>query len=154
MQPNNKTAQLPVLERKDWDELQTIKTNWKYKCSFLAWPESFLKPHKRSYTHLPTDIIRFLTFERLKLTHTCCYLDHDGGWERRVLFRCEEDEVQEIRDEQRFLIQELEDLVRFFLRNSTKSGRGTSHLASGHATSDALSWDQIQEAKSQRLLYG
>ncbi|OJI98805.1 hypothetical protein ASPVEDRAFT_80437 [Aspergillus versicolor CBS 583.65] len=56
------------------------------------------------------DIIRLLTFTDLGLTHTCW---HIGGkdWRTTTLDPFDEKEATEIRDEERYTIEELEDLV-------------------------------------------
>jgi hypothetical protein len=54
-------------------------------------------------------IIRFLTFTEMELTHTCCYPGENG-----LLSAFHKDEVEEIRDEERVTLGELEDLMTEF----------------------------------------
>ncbi|KAH9215897.1 hypothetical protein DL95DRAFT_460743 [Leptodontidium sp. 2 PMI_412] len=61
-------------------------------------------------------ILRFLTFEKLELRHTCCILDDGDMFHEQATFtRRDEEEVREIRDEYREGIAQLEELVDEFV---------------------------------------
>ena len=59
------------------------------------------------------DIIRVMTFDKLGLTHTCPNV-FSSVYSYRVRLPLSDVEIQEIQDEERFLIQELNDLVEEF----------------------------------------
>ena len=71
-----------------------------------------LEPTCSAFDWLVTDIIRFMTFEELGLTHTCCY---DSGHGRRRHFIVKEDlEIDEICEKEVSLLDELDTLVAEF----------------------------------------
>ncbi|MCJ1370710.1 hypothetical protein MMC20_001923 [Loxospora ochrophaea] len=109
----------------DMDSIQSIRLPWKVGlrislncciqiCAILA---EYLEPQAQAYCGLiSSQSLRFLTFKKLSLRHTCC------RWQRywaeaansNVIFELDEDEIHEIQDEDRELIDKLEELLEEF----------------------------------------
>lgn len=66
-------------------------------------------PRPAGFREAVRTIIRFLTFSEMGLAHTCCQTAYCG-----LLRARHRDEVKEIREEKRFLLDELEELVAEF----------------------------------------
>ena len=70
-----------------------------------------------------SELLRCLTFEELELTHTCCthFLDH-------IVPRDNDDmaDVREIHDEERHLLDQLEELLREFDSKKRELGVSTA----------------------------
>ncbi|KAF2234609.1 hypothetical protein EV356DRAFT_146990 [Viridothelium virens] len=62
----------------------------------------------RAASQLQIEVIRYITFDVSRLTHTCCSVDEQCG---RLYLPVEEDDVEEICEEERFLIAEFEDVM-------------------------------------------
>ena len=60
------------------------------------------------------DVLRFITFTDLRLTHTCCRFDERG--DRIIDFLFEEEEAAEIQDEERLLLIDFEGLLEDIMR--------------------------------------
>ena len=68
-----------------------------------------------------SEIIRFETFEKLNLTHTCCSPAFDKLFDRQLV----DSKINEIQEEERQLIARHEELVREF-EDKYEDGRGTA----------------------------
>jgi hypothetical protein len=71
----------------------------------------FLIPKSEELSSLPLELIRFATFTRLGLTHTCC---HKFDFRNKAMPLVPLDEVEEIRDEEHTMLDELDELVLGF----------------------------------------
>ncbi|KAJ5434000.1 hypothetical protein N7491_004595 [Penicillium cf. griseofulvum] len=71
----------------------------------------FLLWWTRGDTEIGSKVIRFLTFDALGLKHSCCINISFGPWRMFKLVDREEEEVEEIRDEEKSRILELEKLL-------------------------------------------
>ncbi len=71
----------------------------------------FVMPYLRGDDSLLREIVRFVTFDRLDLTHTCCNTDSPIEDCLKVA------EVQEIREEERLISNDLEELLASFEPN-------------------------------------
>lgn len=69
-----------------------------------------LLPELAQDPEIVRESIRFMTFTRMKLRHTCCYAPHGDS----LLQDMDKEEVNEIRDEERELLAQLEELVAEF----------------------------------------
>lgn len=76
---------------------------------------------------LSQEIMRFETFERLGLTHTCCKLK-GRDWLPNFAHQC----VDEIHDEERYLIDKLETLVTEFQAKFIELGVSTTDFWKGY----------------------
>jgi hypothetical protein len=88
-------------------ERDGIATEMVKTCCLQALAE-FLVPQFGKHSSIPSEFIRFATFTRLGLTHTCCRRHSHLEDVLPV------DEVEEIRDEERFMLNELYELVLSF----------------------------------------
>ena len=79
-----------------------------YGLSLVRWLELDQNGIESISSRVWREIIRFLTFELLGLRHTCC---RSSYWDATILEACE---VKEIRDEQKWLLVQLEELVKEF----------------------------------------
>ena len=75
---------------------------------------------------LPGEAIRFFTFDALGIRHTCCYLGEIGFWQE------EEEEREELREEDRFRLQLLEELVAEFEEKYTELEVGLVEFFEGY----------------------
>lgn len=64
----------------------------------------FIEPEHTAWDWLASEIIRFCTFWRLKLKHTCCQSPDKPSIE-------DESEIREIQDEQQEILEKFEDLI-------------------------------------------
>lgn len=71
----------------------------------------FVKPYLKEDDSLLRDTVRFVTFDRLDLTHTCCNTDSPIEDCLRLA------EVQEIQEEERLILNDLEELLASFKPN-------------------------------------
>lgn len=86
---------------------QALHDTWLYLAKFL-------ESEQRRCPWLVSEFIRVVTFQRLGLTHTC-HVDYHGFYSFMTPEPyIGEEEVGEIRNEERFLIQQMEELVRDF----------------------------------------
>jgi len=100
----------------------------KMKLWFLEGFTEFLVPQMEESSTLLSDIIRFVILTRLDLTHTCCdiigitneYLDIG--------------EIEEIRDEERTTLSELEELATAFEIEYKKLGFSLEVFLQGYWT--------------------
>jgi hypothetical protein len=78
----------------------------------LFHPKSEPEPDERFKSHLSVGILRFITLQSLDITHTCLH-------EYRNI---EPEEIEEIQDEEKLLILDLERLLTQFLEESNVHG--------------------------------
>ena len=93
----------------------------------------FLNIDQPSLAWLRGEMIRFNTFEKLDLRHTCCQMDYAEGPQRFVI--CEpydEDEIHEIHEEQAEQIEKLEALLIEFDNKYEESGSTFSDFMGGY----------------------
>ena len=95
----------------------------------IKWFSTFLGDSHEVWQWLSQEIIRFETFKKLDLTHTCCEKVY------YVIFICtrhDRTEREEIRDEERFLISKLETLVAEFTEKYTELGVSLPDFLNGY----------------------
>ena len=102
-------------------------TEW--RLLMIDWVKSLLgHPHK-AWQWLSREIIRYVTFEELGLTHTCCKSRHK-------IYDMDDDmdntEREEIQDEQRFLISKLDALVTEFEEKYIELGVTVPEFMNGY----------------------
>ena len=95
----------------------------------IEWFTPLLGDSHCVWQSLSQDIIRYETFEKLELTHTCC-----GTIPRQGLIHTRHDstEREEIHDEERLLIGKLETLVAEFTEKYTELGVSLPDFLKGY----------------------
>jgi hypothetical protein len=93
------------------------------------WVTHHLPPTDESWCWLSTEAIRFLTFDAVDIRHTCCTWHWNGCIHVR-----DEEEVEEIREEDRFRLQLLEELVTEFVTKYAELGVGLMEFLEGYCT--------------------
>ena len=94
------------------------------------------------------DIVRFLTFEKMELTHTCCRLHHFGV--PRFSHRLDAEEIEAIQDEESLLIDQLEQLVSEFVPMYEQLDQSLSKFLEGYWDSkmdEVLNGDNPTDAR-------
>lgn len=77
------------------------------RLAVIEWLLDAVKNDEPMNQHL-NDVMRFLTFQSLGLSHTCCRFQYKNLLITQPL---NNEEVEELRDEESFMLQELEDLL-------------------------------------------
>ena len=95
----------------------------------IGWFSTSLGDSHEAWQWLAQEIIRYETFEKLELTHTCC---EKRGWHDLICTRHDSTEREEIRDEERLLIGKLETLVAEFTEKYTDSGVSLPEFLRGY----------------------
>lgn len=98
----------------------------KIKFWFLESFVEFFAPELEDSSALPSEIIRFATFTRLDLTHTCCDI---GPYRVQQL---EAAKIDEIREEKCITLSELEELVTVFETEYRELGVSLKVFLQGH----------------------
>lgn len=80
------------------------------------------------------EMIRFNTFERLKLQHTCCEMAAIDNATEIILERYEDDEIHAIQEEQAEQLEKLETLLVEFEEKYEESGSTLSEFLEGYWT--------------------
>lgn len=93
---------------REFDNLGIARDLEWIRAALRALFEKHLKQNEEVYPMLSLAIIRFETFQRLELTHTCCIFDDSNSW----FCLKSEDERYEIQDEERHDIEQLEGAGR------------------------------------------
>ena len=94
----------------------------------IAWMESRLGHRHEAWRWLSREIIQYETFQRLRLTHTCCAFDYWG----ELLVSEDNMDREEIRDEERFLIGKLDALVAEFQEKYLELGVSVTDFLKGY----------------------
>ncbi|KAM0796422.1 hypothetical protein BDR22DRAFT_893275 [Usnea florida] len=100
----------------------------------IEWFTTMLENRHEVWQWLSQEIIRYETFEKLELTHTCCLIACCGG-PRYFNFFCtryDSMEREEIHDEERLLISKLETLVAEFSQKYTELGVSLPDFLKGY----------------------
>jgi hypothetical protein len=106
------------------------------------------------------DVIRFLTFSALDLTHTCChqtgYFDPAQKYGPSWMVRCKDtSEIDEIRDEEKYLIEGLECLVERFLQDFEEQAVSLSEFLMEHwqkvMLEELLKKDEVSDSEKERV---
>ena len=95
----------------------------------IEWMNSLLSHSCEAWHWLSHDIIRYLTFEKLGLTHTCCEC-YFSGFPRPTRFH--KTERAEIHEEERFTISKLDTLVTEFEEKYTELGVSVPDFLNGY----------------------
>jgi hypothetical protein len=94
---------------------------------------------------LAESVLRYVTFERIGIKHTCHYEDES----------LDEDEVEEIQDEERHNLALLEDLMEEFNRKCQELGIGIDEFLNGYwmdSMDQAMSADRVIDSEAiQRI---
>lgn len=85
----------------------------------IEWMITTLGHHHEAWRWLTCEIIRYETFEKLELTHTCCKVHSHG---LNMPTANDSAECAEIRDEERLLLSKLDTLVAEFQEKYTELG--------------------------------
>lgn len=94
---------------------------------------------------LRREMLRFNTFEKLRLRHTCCFItDRNLGWQSVLVELGDEEDRHEIREEQAETVQKLEELLIHFERKYDEMAIPFIDFLKGY-------WkDHMKEVRSQR----
>ena len=95
----------------------------------IAWMENLPGHRHEAWRWLSREIIQYETFQRLQLTHTCCAFD---DWRGELLVREDNMDREEIRDEERFLIDKLDALVAEFQEKYLELGVSVTEFLKGY----------------------
>ena len=95
----------------------------------IEWFGTLLGDSHEVWQWLSQEIIRYETFEKLELTHTCCEQDTIL---RLIYARQDSTEREEIHDEERLLISKLETLVAEFTEKYTELGVSLPDFLKGY----------------------
>lgn len=95
----------------------------------IEWEETLLGHRHEAWRWLSREIIRYETFEKLELTHTCCKVDI---WYQRMPYRNDNMDREEIREEEHLMISKLDALVAEFQEKYTELGVPLSEFLEGH----------------------
>ena len=95
----------------------------------IEWFRTLLGGSHEAWQSLSQDIIRYETFEKLELTHTCCETVPRRGL---INTRYDSTEREEIHDEERLLIDKLETLVAEFTEKYTELGVSLPEFLKGY----------------------
>ncbi|KAL5315856.1 hypothetical protein ACEPPN_016729 [Leptodophora sp. 'Broadleaf-Isolate-01'] len=122
------TSDIHDMENKQAEETRQLL--WKFTVNWLS---RYLELKGENRFVVAVSILRFLTFEKLELRHTCCILD-DGDMlhEQATFTRRDEEEVREIRDEYREGIARLEELVDEFVMKYVEEGMELRDFLEGY----------------------
>ena len=96
----------------------------------IEWFTTTLKNRHEVWQWLSQEIIRYETFEKLELTHTCC--ESKGLYNNLICTRHDSTERKEIRDEERLLISKLETLVAEFTGKYNEIGVSLPDFLNGY----------------------
>lgn len=104
-------------------------TSFRRRIWVIDWLNNVLSHHHEAWKRVSRDFIRYETFEKLALTHTCC--------KRRVqvyslLYDMDKTEREEIRDEERLMISKLDALVSEFEEKYVELGVSLPDFLDGH----------------------
>ena len=102
-----------------------------------------LEPTGSAFDWLVTDVIRFMTFEELRLTHICCY-DLGHGQRRHFIVK-EDSEIDEICEKEVSLLDELDTLVVEFRGKYTELRVPFHEFLSGY-------WDARMKEVAKKVL--
>ena len=100
-----------------------------FRLWMIEWIERLLGHRHETWQWLSREIIRYETFKNLGLTHTCCRMEN---WLPGMPLLRDSVECEEIRDEERFLIDELNTLVEEFQEKYTELGVPVSDFLKGY----------------------
>ena len=95
----------------------------------IEWFSPLLGDSREVWQSLSQDIIRYETFEKLELTHTCCWTIPRRGL---IHTRHDSTEREEVHDEERLLIGKLESLVAEFTGKYTELGVSLPDFLKGY----------------------
>ena len=95
----------------------------------IAWMENLLGHRHEAWRWLSRGIIRGETFEGLHFTHTCCEADL---WNGEMPVRKANEDCEEIRDKERFLIGKLDALVAEFQEKYIELGVSVTEFLKGY----------------------
>jgi hypothetical protein len=115
----------------------------KIKFWFLESFVEFFAPQLEDSSALPSEIIRFATFTRLDLTHTCCDIEPYRVQQLEVA------EIEEIREEECITLSELEVLVTVFETEYRELGVSLKVFLQGHGSTKMEEFLHQQSALSE-----
>lgn len=95
----------------------------------IDWLDDVLSHHYEAWQKLSRDFIRYETFEKLALTHTCCKR-RDSVYD--LSLDMDKTEREEIRDEERWMISKLDALVTEFENEYTELGVSLPEFLNGY----------------------
>ena len=95
----------------------------------IEWFSALLGDSHGVWHWLSQEIIRYETFEKFELTHTCCEENPDYGL---LYARYDSTEREEVHDEERLLISKLETLVAKFTEKYTELGVSLPDFLKGY----------------------
>ena len=101
-----------------------------YRAWLTEWFTKLRVHRHKIWQWLSQEIIRYETFVKLELTHTCCKVNGSLGY--HILPRYDSTERKEIRHEERFLISKLETLVAEFTEKYTELGVSLPDFLKGY----------------------
>ena len=105
------------------------------------------------WTFFPAEILRFLTFERLEMTHTCCVY-HPGPWCHDYFSVFDDNNRVEIQEEESADLEQLESLMLEFRRAYTDLGASLPDFLQGYWTTrmdQVMSEEAIREDEASRI---
>lgn len=117
-----------------WQDIFDIR-HWERTVHFLTTIGALFEPLAKA--EVEKDVIRFLTFAALDMTHTCCVHEEQHSFEvtdkhpeqkQHLIRLMEATEIEEIRDEEKLLIEQLDELVDKFMKDLHTSGRSLSEF--------------------------
>jgi hypothetical protein len=104
-----------------------LKPFW-YLCMTTAFIE-FVELLEPKFSDLSSDIVRFLTFSVLDLSHTCCRCER---YYIGIIKFDDEDDIQRIHDEEKEMIEKFEGLLVEFENKKSELGISTSEFLLGY----------------------
>lgn len=105
------------------------------------------------WTFFPAEILRFLTFERLEMTHTCCVY-HEESWCHDYFSVFDDNNRVEIQEEESADLEQLESLMLEFRRAYTDLGASLPDFLQGYWTTrmdHVMSEEAIREDEATRI---